>query len=72
MLSAIRENIERRLGIESKKAPSKSGLVIENLGEFSSRFKNWQPNDKLNNYPFIENEYAPFTPMRRAPAMCWR
>ena len=69
MLSTIRENIERRLGIESKKTPSKSGMVIENAGEFSSRFKNWQPNDKLNNYPFIENYYAPFTPMRRALPM---
>jgi len=69
MLSTIRENIERRLGIESKKAPSKQGAVIEGLGEFSSRFKNWRGNEDLKNYPFVENTYAPFTPMRRALPM---
>lgn len=69
MLNTIRENIERRLGIESKKAPSKQGAVIEGLGEFSSRFKNWRANDDLKNYPFVENTYAPFTPMRRALPM---
>ena len=69
MLNSIRENIERRLGLESKKAPSKQGAVIENLGEFSGRFRNWRSNDNLDGYPFIENTYAPFTPLKRALPM---
>lgn len=70
MFSAIKENIERRLGIEKiNHQPMKTGALIEHPGEFSARFKNWQPNDNLNNYPFIENTYAPFTPMRRALPM---
>ena len=69
MLSSIRENIERRLGIESKKKPSKKGAVIENLTEFSGRFRNWRGDENLRNYPFVENTYAPFTPMRRALPM---
>jgi D-proline reductase (dithiol) PrdB len=69
MFSAIKENIERRLGIESKKTPTREGSVIEHAGEFSARFKNWRPNNSLNNYPFIQNTYAPFTPMRRALPM---
>ncbi len=69
MLSSIRENIERRLGIESKKTPSKKGELIENLSEFSGRFRNWRGDERLNNYPFVENTYAPFTPVRRALPM---
>lgn len=69
MLNTIRENIERRLGIELRKTPSKQGAVIENLGEFTSRFKNWRGNERLNGYPFVTNTYAPFTPMRRALPM---
>ena len=68
MLSTIRENIERRLGIERAK-PVKNTATVENLGQFSRRFKDWQPNDKLANYPFISNENAPFTPMRRSLPM---
>jgi D-proline reductase (dithiol) PrdB len=69
MLSSIKENIERRLGIESKKTPSKRGANIENLTEFSGRFKNWRGDERLNNYPFVENTYSPFTPVRRALPM---
>lgn len=69
MLSSIRENIERRLGIESKKTPDKKGAVIENLTEFSGRFKSWRGDEKLKGYPFVENVYAPFTPVRRALPM---
>ena len=69
MFSSIRENIERRLGIESKIKPSKKGAVIENLTEFSGRFKNWRGDERLSNYPFVENTYAPFTPIRRALPM---
>jgi hypothetical protein len=66
MLNSIKENIERRLGIESKKAPTKQGAVIENLSEFTGRFRNWRGDENLRNYPFVENEYAPFTPLKRA------
>lgn len=69
MLNTIRENIERRLGIETKKTPSKKGAVIEGITEFSGRFKTWRGNEKLNNYPFVTNTYAPFAPMRRALPM---
>ena len=69
MLNTIRENIERRLGIESKKKPSKKGEIIEGITEFSGRFKNWRGDERLNNYPFVTNTYAPFTPMRRALPM---
>ena len=69
MLNTIRENIEHRLGIESKKKPSKKGAVIEGIGEFSGRFKTWRGDERLNNYPFVTNTYAPFTPMRRALPM---
>lgn len=65
MLSTIRENIERRLGIERIK-PAKNTATVENLAEFSRRFKNWHANERLENYPFIENINAPFTPMRRS------
>ncbi len=66
MLNTIRENIERRLGIESRNKPSKNTATVENIGAFSSRFKNWGANDRLDNYPFIENKNAPFTPLTRA------
>lgn len=41
--------------------------LIEKISEFSNRFRNW--NGNLNNYPFVENVYAPFTPARRALPM---
>ncbi|CAN5576378.1 hypothetical protein BH18ACI1_BH18ACI1_12120 [soil metagenome] len=69
MLSSIRENIERRLGIASRPAPVKTAAAIENLTEFSGRYKNWRRNEVLNNYPFVENINAPFTPARRALPM---
>ena len=69
MLNSIRENIERRLGIEVKKTPSKQGAVIENSGDFAGRFRNWRGDENLRNYPFVENTYAPFTPLRRGLPM---
>lgn len=69
MLNTIRENIERRLGIERPAKPSKKGAVIEGIGEFSGRFKSWRGDERLRNYPFVTNTYAPFTPMRRALPM---
>lgn len=66
MLNSIKENIERRFGIESKKSPLKSGAIIENIGEFSGRFRNWRGDENLRNYPFVENTYAPLTPLKRA------
>lgn len=43
--------------------------LIEKVGEFSGRFKNWNQNENLANYPFVENTYAPFTPLQRALPM---
>lgn len=40
--------------------------LIENIGSIAARFSNWRPNEKFENYPWVENVYAPFTPMRRA------
>ncbi len=65
MLNSIRENIERRFGIDNKKTVLKTEAVIENISEFSGRFKNWRGDENLNNYPFIDNTYAPFTPLKR-------
>ncbi len=40
--------------------------LIEKLGEFKNRFSRWGGNESLNGYPFIENTYAPFSPIKRA------
>jgi len=69
MFNTIRENIERTLGIERKTKPSRKGATVEGIGEFSGRFKNWRGDERLNNYPFVENTYAPFTPLQRALPM---
>lgn len=66
MLNTIRENIERKLGIQSSVKPVKKAATIEGMGAFSSRFKNWRENDRLDGYPFIQNTHAPFTPLTRA------
>ncbi|CAN5369118.1 D-proline reductase (dithiol) protein PrdB [soil metagenome] len=69
MLNTIRENIERRLGIERAPKLSKKGALIEGIAEFSGRFKTWRGDERLNKYPFVTNTYAPFAPMRRALPM---
>lgn len=43
--------------------------LIEKAGEFSGLYKDWNGNENLKNYPFVENEDAPFTPVRRALPM---
>jgi D-proline reductase (dithiol) PrdB len=68
MFNTIRENIERRLGIE-RVHPVKNTATIEGISAFSGRFKNWRGDERLSNYPFVENVNAPFTPMRRALPM---
>lgn len=40
--------------------------VIENPGEFSSRFARWNVREDLSGYPWIENRHTPFTPLKRA------
>lgn len=70
MLNTIKENIERRLGLaSSQESAFRESAIIENLGAVSGRYRNWRANEDLNNYPFVENTYAPFTPMRRALPM---
>lgn len=43
--------------------------LIEKSGEFSGRFRNWNGNENLAGYPFVENARAPFTPLQRALPM---
>lgn len=43
--------------------------IIENKGEFSSRFGRWSGNAELSGYPFIENDRSPFTPVKRSLPM---
>jgi D-proline reductase (dithiol) PrdB len=43
--------------------------LIEKLDEFSRRYEKWNATEDLKNYPFVENEDAPFTPARRALPM---
>lgn len=45
---------------------TKTMELIEKKGEFKNRFSNWGGNESLSGYPFVENVYAPFTPVRRA------
>ncbi|MEZ5346011.1 MAG: glycine/sarcosine/betaine reductase selenoprotein B family protein [Pyrinomonadaceae bacterium] len=40
--------------------------LIEKLDEFKNRFPRWNGNENLGNYPFVENTYAPFAPVRRS------
>lgn len=40
--------------------------LIENIGSIAARFSSWRENDRFENYPWVENKFAPFTPMRRA------
>lgn len=69
MFNTIRENIERRLGIAARETIVREDQPIENPGEWSGRYSRWRNNENLTNYPFVENTYAPFTPMRRALPM---
>ncbi len=69
MLNTIRANIERRLGMPSRVAAIREAVLIENIGKISGRYGGWRANENLTNYPFVENTYAPFTPMRRALPM---
>lgn len=43
--------------------------TIEKKSEFANRFAKWNGDDDLKGYPFVENEHAPFSPMRRALPM---
>lgn len=44
--------------------------VIENLDKYQTRFRNWKGGgESLSGYPWIENVYAPLTPLKRALPM---
>jgi D-proline reductase (dithiol) PrdB len=43
--------------------------IIERIEEFERRFANWNTDEGLRGYPFVENVRAPFTPVRRALPM---
>ncbi|HLM00733.1 MAG TPA: glycine/sarcosine/betaine reductase selenoprotein B family protein [Pyrinomonadaceae bacterium] len=66
MFNTLRENIERRLGLAARSTTVREDQPIENLGQWSGRYSRWRGGDNLTNYPFVQNTYAPFTPMRRA------
>ena len=68
MLNSFKENIERRLGLATA-SKTRNTSSIEAITNFEGRFKNWRGDERLRNYPFIENTNAPFTPMRRALPM---
>ena len=40
--------------------------LIEKQPEFVSKFARWSGDENLRGYPFVENENAPLTPLRRA------
>ncbi len=40
--------------------------LIEKLAEFENRFSLWSGNENLATYPFVENVYAPFVPLKRS------
>jgi hypothetical protein len=69
MFNTIRENIERRLGIAARASTVRETAIIENAGEWAGRYSRWRANDDLQNYTFVENVHAPFTPARRALPM---
>ncbi len=69
MFNSIRENIERRLGIAARETTVRTSQVIEDAANWSGRYARWNAKDNLNNYAFVENTYAPFTPARRALPM---
>jgi D-proline reductase (dithiol) PrdB len=43
--------------------------IIEDKNDLPARFTRWRANDNLAGYPWVENVYTPFTPMRRALPM---
>lgn len=47
--------------------------IIENIGAWQGRYNSWKSkqrsNEDLTGYPFVENETAPFTSLRRALPM---
>ncbi|NNE67806.1 MAG: hypothetical protein HKN33_14685 [Pyrinomonadaceae bacterium] len=43
--------------------------LIENRSEVERLFSKWHGSEDLENYPFVENRYAPFTPARRSLPM---
>ncbi|MGI9036316.1 MAG: glycine/sarcosine/betaine reductase selenoprotein B family protein [Pyrinomonadaceae bacterium] len=69
MLNAIKETIERRLGLIKADEFIRKPTIIEDIGNWSGRYSRWRGNDNLTNYRFVENTNAPFTPMRRALPM---
>jgi D-proline reductase (dithiol) PrdB len=66
MFNTLKENIERRLGLAARETVVREDEPIENINQWSGRYSRWRYNDNLTNYSFVENVYAPFTPIRRA------
>lgn len=66
MLNILKETLGKKLGWESRETVAMQSQPIENINQWAGRYSRWRFNDNLNGYPFVENVYAPFTPMRRA------
>jgi D-proline reductase (dithiol) PrdB len=66
MLNILKETIGKKLGLESRETVAMETEPVENLNQWAGRFSRWRFNENLSGYPFVENIYAPFTPMRRA------
>ena len=43
--------------------------LIESKADFERKFSKWHGTDELEGYTFVENRYAPFTPVRRSLPM---
>ena len=43
--------------------------LIENRSDFERKFSKWHGTDELEGYQFVENRYAPFTPVKRSLPM---
>jgi Glycine/sarcosine/betaine reductase selenoprotein B (GRDB). len=66
MLNILKETFGKKSGSESRETAVVETQPIENVNQWAGRYSRWSFNENLNGYPFVENTYAPFTPMRRA------
>lgn len=69
MLNILKETFGKKLGWESRADTAMDSQPIENINQWAGRYSRWRFNENLGGYPFVENVYAPFTPMRRALPM---
>lgn len=66
MLNILKETFGKKLGWENRAEMAPDSQLVENINQWAGRYSRWRFNENLSGYPYIENTYAPFTPMRRA------